>query len=213
MSGVRRFSRPSVANLLLAYVLVGFAAATAAAGSLTPPVASRKPHVETLHGDAITDDWFWLREKTNPEVLTYLEAENAYAAQELAPLAGLQESLYQEMLGRIQQTDLSVPYRQGGAWYYTRTEEGKQYPIYCRKKGTLDGKEQVLLDVNELAKGRRYTAVSMVEPSDDGKRIAVAVDTTGYRQYWLFVKNVETGEILPDRFGKIVEAVWAADNR
>jgi|CXWL01.1.fsa_nt_gi oligopeptidase B len=204
---------PTQRRAIFAAFWLAMSAATATAGPLTPPVAPRQPHVETLHGDSRSDDWFWLHEKTNPAVRQYLEAENAYAAQEMAPLADLQDALYKEMLDRIQQTDLSVPYRQGGFWYYTRTEEGKQYSIYCRKQGTLQAPEQIILDVNELAKGHRYTAVSMLEPSDDGALIAVAVDTTGYRQYALFVKDLKTGTMLPDTFGKIVEAVWAADNR
>src|SRR5262249_8736181 len=156
MSFAGRIARAPGRRILMIAAAGRAAAPASSPGARAPPVAPRKPHVETMHGDTRSDDWFWLRDKTNPEVAQYLEAENAYAAQELAPLAGLQKTLYDEMLGRIQQTDLSVPYRERGFWYYTRTEEGKQYPIYCRRKGTMDAAEQVILDVNELARGHRY---------------------------------------------------------
>jgi len=104
-----------------------------------PPPIARKQHTETrLHGVVLTDDYAWMRDKENPDVTAYLEAENAYAEAEIAPLAGLREELYQEMLSHVKQTDVSVPYRDGAWWYYTRTEEGLQYPIHCRKRGTLD---------------------------------------------------------------------------
>jgi oligopeptidase B len=121
-----------------------------------PPAAERRPHVDTLFGDVRSDDYFWLKQKTDPAVRAYLEAENAYADQTLAPIAALRETLYREMLGRIKQTDLSVPYRDRGYYYYTRTEQGKQYPIYCRKAGSLDSSEEVLLDLNHLAQGQSF---------------------------------------------------------
>ncbi len=183
------------------------------ADPLAPPVAPRVAHHEILNGNDRSDDWFWLRDKTNPEVVRYLDAENAYSEHALAPLHDLQETLYKEMLGRIRQTDLSVPYREHGFWYYTRTVEGKQYPIYCRKRGTLEAHEEILIDGNELARGHRYMSISEMSPSDDGNRLAFAVDTTGYRQYALVVKDLRRNTLFADQFPKIVDFVWAADSK
>ena len=122
--------------------------------AIQPPVAKRIPKVMVMHGERRVDDYYWLREKSSPEVIAYLEAENAYTAAVTKPTEAFQEALYKEMLGRIKQTDLSVPYQFRGYFYYSRTEEGKQYPIFCRKKGSLDAPEQILLDLNELAKGQ-----------------------------------------------------------
>src|SRR6202795_5164934 len=124
-----------------------------------PPVAKKIPKVDILHGDIRQDDYFWLREKDNPDVLAYLRAENAYTDEVTAGRQAFQESLYQEMLARIKEDDSSVPYRRGGYFYYSRTEKGKQYPIYCRKKGTIEAPEQVVIDVNDLAKGERFMSV------------------------------------------------------
>jgi oligopeptidase B len=177
-----------------------------------PPVAERRPHVDTLFGEVRRDDWFWLRQKSDPAVRTYLEAENAYADQVLAPIAGLREALYQEMLGRIRQTDLSVPYREGAWLYYSRTEEGKQYPIYCRRPAP-DGPEQVLLDLNEMARGQTFMGLGAYEVSDDGNLLAYTVDSTGFRQYALRVKDLRTGTVLPDQAGRVGSVAWAADSR
>src|SRR5215211_7153740 len=121
-----------------------------------PPLAPKKPERLELHGDVRTDDFFWLKEKKNPDVIKHLEAENAYTEATTKRLKPLQDTLYKEMLGRIKQTDRAVPARDDGYWYYSRTEEGRQYPIYCRKKGTLEAAEEVLLDANELAKGEKF---------------------------------------------------------
>ena len=140
----------------LAMILAVSALLSANAFGAEPPVAPKKEKKVEIHGDTLLDPYFWMREKTNPEVISYLEAENAYTAEVMKPAQGLQETLYKEMLGRIKQTDLSVPYRDRGYYYYTRTEEGKQYPYYCRKKGSLDAAEEILLDQNELAKGEKF---------------------------------------------------------
>ncbi|MDQ2676727.1 MAG: S9 family peptidase [Actinomycetota bacterium] len=184
-----------------------------AAAQTAPPAAPRRPHVDTLHGDVRQDDWAWLKRKSDPAVAEYLEAENAYARAVLAPTATLQERLYQEMLGRIKQTDLSVPVRDHGWWYYTRTEEGKQYPIYARKRGSLEAPEEVTLDVNRLAEGQKFMAVGAYRVSDDGNLLAYSTDSTGFRQYTLRVKDLRTGELLPDRLEKVVSVTWAADGR
>lgn len=181
--------------------------------ALQPPVAERRTHVDTLHGEVRSDDYFWLREKSDPAVAAYLEAENAYAEQVLAPLAGLRETLYQEMLGRIKQTDLSVPYRDNGYFYYSRTEEGKQYPVIARKRGSLDAPEEVLLDVNRLAEGQSFMSVGYVEPSPDAQLLAYGTDSTGYRQYVLHVKDLRTGQLLDTRAERLRSVAWADDNR
>jgi oligopeptidase B len=183
------------------------------AAAPAPPVAKKAPKVDELHGDRRVDNYYWLREKTDPEVISYLEEESAYADAVMKPTGAFQEKLYQEMLGRIKQTDLSVPYRQGDYFYYSRTEEGKQYAIYCRKKGSLDAPEQIMLDVNELAKGEKFMAVGAFQVSDDGKLLAYSTDNTGFRQYTLRVKNMETGALLPDSVEKVVSTLWAADNK
>ena len=142
---------------------------------VTPNHQSRKKcrTTTTIHGYTLKDDYFWLREKQNPEVLKYLEAENAYTDEVMKPTKELQEALYKEMLGHIKQTDLSVPSRIGDYFYYSRTEEGKQYPYMCRKKGSLDGKEEMLLDLNKLAEGNSFLGLGGYNVSDDGNLLGV----------------------------------------
>jgi oligopeptidase B len=178
-----------------------------------PPVAAKQPHATTIHGVTLTDDYFWLREKSHPEVITYLEAENAYTDAVMAPTKGLQETLYKEMLGRIKQTDLSVPYRLGEYVYYSRTEEGKQYPYMCRRKGSMAGAEEILLDLNTLAEGHSYLGVGAQRVSDDGNWLAYSLDTTGYRQYTLHVKDLKTGQTLAEKIERVGSVVWATDNK
>ncbi len=178
-----------------------------------PPVAKLVPKDVTVHGDASVDNYFWLREKQNPEVAAYLNAENSYAEVVMQGTEGLQESLYQELLGHIKQTDLDVPYRDGEYWYYKRTEEGKQYPIYCRKKRTLDAPEQITLDLNELAKGEKFMAIAAYQVSDDGNLLAYSTDNTGFRQYKLHVKNLSTGAVVAQVAEKTGSVAWAADNK
>jgi oligopeptidase B len=176
-----------------------------------PPVAKKVPHETVLHGDRLSDPYFWLREKDDPEVRAYLEAENAYTDSVMAPTKALQDRLYGEILGRIQQTDLTVPYPLGGYLYYSRTEEGKQYPIMCRKKGELTSPEEVMLDLNELAKGESFLSVGYSSVSDDGGMLVYGIDTTGFRQYALRVKDLRTGQTLAERIPKTTSAAWAAD--
>jgi oligopeptidase B len=176
-----------------------------------PPMAKKVMHAETVHDEKLVDEYFWLRDRKNPEVKAYLEAENAYAEELMKPAAAFQEALYKEMLGRIKETDLSVPYRQGGYFYYSRTEQGKQYPIICRKKG-LDASEQVMLDLNEMARGERFMSVAQAEVSDDGNLLAYTTDNTGFREYRLHVKDLSTGKDLPETVEKVSSVAWAADN-
>jgi oligopeptidase B len=177
------------------------------------PIARRRPRTTTIHGETLTDDYFWLREKSDPDVAAYLEAENAYADGVMAPLGPRQESLYREMLARIKETDLSVPYREGGYFYYSRTEEGKQYPIYCRRQGSLEAPEEVTLDLNELAVGHAFLAIGAYAVTDDGTLLAYSVDTTGFREYTLQIKDLRTGELRPERIEKTGAVAWANDGR
>jgi oligopeptidase B len=178
-----------------------------------PPVARSIPKVDIVHGDRRVDDYFWLRDKDDPEVAAYLEAENAYADAVLKPTTRFQAALYREMLARIQETDLSVPYRDGGYFYYSRTEEGKQYPILCRKKGSLQAPEEVTLDLNVLAEGHPFFSLGAYLVSDDGSLLAYSTDVTGFREYTLHVKDLRTGEVLPERIEKTGSVAWAGDGR
>jgi oligopeptidase B len=183
----------------------------------TPPIA-RKQHKETaLHGTILVDDYAWLRDKEKPEVTAYLDVENDYATAAMAPLDGLREDLYQEMLSHMKQTDVSVPFRDGDWWYYTRTEEGLQYAIHCRTHGshsaTEDTPEQVILDGNKLAEGHAFFAFGATDVTSDGRWLAYTTDTSGFRQYTLHIKDLQTGETLPYEVERIGSVVWAADNR
>ncbi len=176
-------------------------------------MAKKLAKVETLHGEERRDEYFWLREKQNPEVKTYLEAENAHADAVMKSAEPFQETLYREMLGRIKETDLSVPYRKGDNFYYSRTEQGKQYPIYCRKKGSLEAPEEVTLDLNEMARGEKFMARGAYEVSDDGQLLAYTTDVTGFREYTLFVKNLSTGQLGPEKITKVSSVAWVTDNK
>jgi len=178
-----------------------------------PPVARKVPKLDEVHGDRRVDDYFWLREKTNPDVAAYLAAENAYTDAVMKPTVALQDALYKEMLARIKETDVNVPYRKGSYWYYSRTEEGKQYPIHCRKKGSLEANEEVTLDLNALAQGQKFMGLDVYAVSDDGKRLAYSIDDTGFRQYKLFVKDLTTGTVQEKVAEKVGSAAWAADDR
>ncbi len=189
------------------------ARAIAAPALAAPPRAARRPTVIRRHDDEFVDDFFWLRQKENPEVRAYLEAESAYADAVMKPTEALQEKLYGEILSRIEQTDVSVPTRAGEYFYYSRTEEGKQYPIHCRRRGSVDGPEQVILDVNALAEGHDFAAVWGLEPSDDGSLLAYTVDYSGFRRYTLRVKDLQSGELLPDRVDGVTSIAWAGDGK
>ena len=178
-----------------------------------PPAAAKKPRVTEIHGYTLKDDYFWLREKSDPEVVKYLEAENGYTEEVMKGTKAFQETLYKEMLGRIKQTDLSVPSRIGDYFYYSRTEEGKQYPYMCRRKGSMEAPEKVLLDLNKLAEGRKYLGLGAFVVSDDGNVLAYSTDTTGYRQYTLQVKDLRTGQTLPESIERVGSVVWATDNK
>ena len=202
--------RPTVIALLM----TAFAITTTAAETPKPPVAKKAPKSVTLHGDERVDDYGWLRDKKSPETIAYLEAENAYANAVLAPTQELQKKLYDEMLGRIKQTDVNVPYRKNdGYLYYSRTVEGKQYAIYARRKGSMDAAEEILLDVNQLAEGKKFMSIGALDVSDDGKLLLYSTDDTGYRQYRMQVKDLSTGKIFPDTAERVGSLFWAADNK
>jgi oligopeptidase B len=217
VAGLNRLLRLSICifyTVFMTTALMNAAAAAADRESLPqPPVAKKIPHVTEIHGMKLVDDYFWLRDKPNPDVRAYLEAENAYAAAVMKPTDELQGRLYTEMLARIKETDENVPYREGGYLYYSRTEKGKQYPILCRKAGSIDAPEQIVLDVNKLAEGKTFMSVSAFRPSDDGNLLAYSTDSTGFRQYTLQVKDLRTGELLPDKVEKTGSVVWANDNK
>jgi oligopeptidase B len=185
---------------------------------LTQPVAKPQRTETTLQGHTLIDDYAWLRDKDSAETLAYLKAENDYTAAVLEPTIDLQQTLYREMLSHIKETDVSVPFRDGAYWYYTRTEEGLQYPIFCRKHGSPQGpdpdaSESVILDVNKLAEGESFMAIGGMAVSDDANLLAYSVDNKGFRQYTLQVKDLRTGELLSERVERSGSIVWATNNR
>ncbi len=178
-----------------------------------PPAAKKVAKVTEINGHKLVDNYFWLRDKPNPEVKAYLEAENAYTDAVMKPTEAFQKKLYDEMLSRIKETDVEVPYQEGQYLYYSRTEAGKQYQILCRKKGSIEASEEVLLDINDMAKGRAFMSVSQVAVSPDGNLLAYSYDDTGFRQFMLAVKDLRTGKMLPDHAERVGSVVWANDNK
>ncbi|WP_411972865.1 S9 family peptidase [Sphingobacterium sp. Lzh-3] len=183
------------------------------------PVAAVYPHVRKIHDDTVQDDYYWMidyfkKGEKSQEVIDYLEEENNYTNLMLQDTVDLQENLFHELKSRIKEKDESVPYYKNGYYYYSRTEEGKQYFKFCRKKGTLEGEEEVLLDVDQLAEGHAYYTAKGFSVSPDNRLLAFSVDTVSRREYTIFIKNIETGEIYPDQI-KNTEgaAIWGNDNR
>lgn len=184
------------------------------AARFAPPDVRKRPMETTVHGDKRIDNYAWLRERENPEVIDYLKRENAWAEQAMAHTKPLQEQLYNEILGRIKQTDLSVPFRKGDFYYYSRTVEGLNYPILARKKGSLDADEQIMLDLNELAKDKEYLSLGGSEVSADHNLLAYSVDYTGSELYDVYIKNLASGQTNGPILTGIAGGVeWAADNR
>ena len=179
-----------------------------------PPRAAQRPHQLTTHGHVRVDEYFWLKERTDTAVINYLNAENAWTEAVMSHTTAFQDSLFEEIKGRILQNDQSVPYRLEGYWYYTRFEEGKEYPIYCRKQGSMQGREEVLLDVNALAQGYGFYQVAGVQVSSGNNLLAYAADTVGRRQFTLRFRDLTTGRDLPDVVPGVTSNVaWARDNR
>jgi oligopeptidase B len=189
------------------------ASQTLAAEAAAAPVAPKKPRAMTKLGARRVDNYFWLRDKEDPAVTEYLNAENRYTEAVMKPLEAFRGTLYDEILGRIKETDESVPYPRHGYWYYEREVEGLQYPIYCRRKATMQAPEEVLLDVNELARGHKFTSLGSLDVSPDAGKLAYTVDFTGYRQYTLHVKDLASGELAPERAVRVTSTAWAADNK
>ena len=207
--------------LLAATVLMSTPITSALAATATPPDVAKKPHVvKAPHGAERSDEYYWLRDdkRENKEMLAYLNAENAYVDKVMAPLKPLQEALYDEIVGRIKQDDDSVPYRERGWWYFSRFKTGQDYPVYVRARAAADGSqsqdEQVLLDVNELAKDKKYYNIGDYEVSQDNRLLAYAEDKVGRRQYVLKVKDLTTGQTLADAIPNAQPGLaWAGDNK
>lgn len=184
------------------------------ARTITPPVAKVVPHELTAHGHTRVDNYYWLNQRDNPEVIAYLEAENAYKDSAMAHTEDFQEKLFDEIVGRIKQTDMSVPYKDQGYYHYTRYEEGGEYPIYCRKEGSLDAEEEIILNVNEMAKGHDYYSVAGYSTSSNNNLIAYGVDTVSRRLYTLYFKDLTTGNLFEEQIPNVSgRAAWANDNK
>jgi oligopeptidase B len=183
---------------------------------MKPPVAKKEPKVLKIHGYEVTDNYAWMRDRNkdkDPAIIEHLKAENAYTDSFMGKHQPFADALYKEMLGRIKQTDLSVPQKMGDYWYFNKTEEGKQYPTFLRSKAR-DGKDpEVLLDMNEMAKGFGYFSLGAFEPSDDGNLLIFSTDTTGYRQYTMQIKDLRTGKVLPDKVERVTSTEWSPDGK
>jgi oligopeptidase B len=182
--------------------------------AMRAPIAKIEKKKLTIHGDTRQDNYFWLNQRENPEVVAYLEEENAYTKSMMSHTEAFQEKLFNEIVGRIQQTDISVPYLENGYYYYNRFEQGKEYPLYCRKKGNLDASEEVMLDVNKMAEGHSFYEIGSYQVSEDNTLLAFAADTVSRRIYTIYFKDLVTGEILPDKIDSTAgNLAWANDNR
>ncbi len=213
MFSKRRFYRMLSWALLFSLIFSWHCISTVAQ-TIAPPVAQKIPKVDTLQGEIRTDNYFWLRDRDNPEVVKYLEAENKYAEEVMKPTEELQVKLYNELLSRIKETDLTVPEKIDDYHYYTRTEEGKQYQIYCRKKGNLNASEEILLDLNELAVGHPYLALGVFKVSPNHQLLAYSLDTNGSEAYNLYFKDLESGKLFKDEIPNTYYSVeWANDNQ
>ncbi len=205
------FRRWWFAGLLLGYFAC-FVSPGIALADPRPPVAKTIPQTTEVHGEQRIDNYFWFREKTNSAVLAYLKAENAYTKAMMKPTEKFQKSLFNEMIARIKETETAVPYRKGDYFYYTRIDKGQQYPVYCRKHGSLEAPEVVMLDLNKLARGQKFLGVGASTVSDDGNLLAYSLDNTGFRDYTLYVKDLRTGKNGPEKIAKTGTVAWAADN-
>jgi oligopeptidase B len=202
-----------LANCLVVLLLiVGTYVSRLDAQDLKPPVATVKPKIDTLHGDIRTDNYFWIREKTNPDVIAYLNAENEYTTARMKHTEALQQKLYDEMLGRIKETDVSVPYRDNGYLYWNATEKGKSYAAFMRRRAAAGSPDEVVLDANALAVGKKFSQIGSLQVSPGGSRAAYLHDTTALRVYTLYVKDLATGKLLGDSISRVVPSIaWAND--
>ena len=212
----RRFSFPRarlLGALSLALSATGVAAPGAAGQEPSPPVALVIPKVDTLHGEIRTDNYFWLRHKSDPRVISYLEQENAYTAAKMKHTEPLQQRLYAEMLGRVKETDVSVPYRENGYLYWNATEKGKSYPVFMRRRAASGGRDEVVVDANALAVGKKFSQLGGLAVSPGGSRVAFLHDTTALRVYTLYVKDLASGTVLGDTISSVVPSIaWANDS-
>jgi len=182
--------------------------------NLEPPIAKIEPKELKIHDDVRIDNYYWLKEREDQEVIDYLTAENEYTNAMTAHTNKLEDELFEEIKGRIKQTDQSVPYKSDDYYYYTRYEDGKEYPIYCRKKGSMDGKEEIMVNANEIAEGHEFCSVRGRYVSSGQNLLAFSVDTVGRRLYTLQFKNLDTGEIYEDKIANVTgNAAWANDNK
>ena len=178
------------------------------------PSAPKKSKLLEIHGHQRQDSYYWMNDRENPEVIDYLNAENSYLKEVMKSTEGLQKELFEEMKGRIKEQDESVPYFKSGYFWYTRYEKGSEYPIYCRKQGNLEAKEEIILDVNILAEGKSYYQVGQATCSTNQQLLAFAADEVGRRIYTIHFKNLATQEILKDQLPEVTgNFVWAADQK
>ncbi len=202
-----------ILSLLIIYSTYTYSQEPNSKSGIKPPSTNMIMQTTILHNDTLIDKYAWLKDKKNPEVIKHLEAENEYTDAIMLPTVAFQETLYNEMLSRIKETDLDVPYRIGNYFYYTRTEKGKQYSIFCRKKNSLDAPEEIILDQNELAAKYQYFRLGAFSVSADQNLLAFSIDTTGAEEFSLLVKDLRTNEFLSDRLDNVNSVVWALDNK
>lgn len=199
--------------LLFSLTIVRHGSGATDAG-IPAPVAGIEPHTDTVHSDIRVDNYYWLRQKDNPAVIAYLRAENDYTSAMMKDTEPLQDSLYEEMLSRIKETDLSVPVALGDYYYYSRTEEGMEYPIYCRKKRSLDSTEQILLDMNGLAEAYRYLELGVYEISPSHRYLAYSIDTSGGERYIMYIKDLDEDTLLRETIDNVgYQAAWVNDEQ
>lgn len=200
--------------LIAGSLLIGCARDQKPPETITPPRVEKSPKELSIHGDTRIDNYYWLNERDNPKVIEYLEAENEYTSAVMKHTEKLQKKLYKEIVGRIKQTDMSVPYKDNEYFYYRRFEKGQDYPIYARKKGTLEAEEEIMLDVPKMAEGYNFYQVTGLSVSEDNFLLAFGVDTVSRRKYTIHFKNLKTGEILDDQIPNTTgRATWANDNK
>ncbi|MDX9846143.1 MAG: S9 family peptidase [Tenuifilaceae bacterium] len=201
-------------NIIICAAMIGSQLLFGCKSEPIPPVAPKHPHELVMHGDTRVDPYYWMNQRDTDEVLQYLNAENNYTQAVMKGTENLQETLFQEIKGRIKEQDESVPYFENGYYYYSRYDEGKEYPIYCRKKSTLEAEEEIMLDVNDMAEGYAYFAVQGVRVSPNNQLLAFGVDTVSRRQYSIYFKDLSTGELLDSKIPNTTGSVaWANDNK
>ncbi len=203
-----------IAVVILITTIVACDTTPQRATDVEPPIAEKRPVELTTHGHTRIDNYYWLNERDNPEVIEYIEAENEYLITMMAHTERLQDRLYNEMRGRIREDDKSVPYKENGYYYYTRYEEGTEYPLYCRRKGSMDAPEEIIIDANKKADGHSFFILTGVTMNPEHNTVAFAVDTIGRRMYTIYFKDLTTGEILASEITDVTQNIeWANDNK